>query len=170
MSKTLFILRHAKSDWSDVDLDDIKRPLKPRGTRDARLIGDWLHHYCLENDVDSMHALVSPAVRAATTYDVVARSLTGIARGHTRTEDMYMADSAEMLEMIRACNHAEDALMLVGHNPGMHDLVEELTSLSLDRFPTCAVACIEFDVRSWDTMVPKRYRASQFIRPKLLRS
>lgn len=169
MSKTLFILRHAKSDWSQPKLADIDRPLNSRGVRDASLVGDWLNRFCIDKQIESLHALVSPATRAVTTHEILTTCLQQAQTNFTIVEGLYLADCDELLESIRHCGLEGDVLMLVGHNPGMHELVEQLASCTLTKFPTCAIACIKFDVTAWDQVSSASCVSNQLTRPKKLR-
>ncbi len=169
MSKTLILLRHAKSSWSKPDLADIDRPLKERGHRDAGLIGNWLNDYCESSSIDKLTELVSPANRTRLTINDVNAHLVNINIDEHIDDELYLADDEDMLEIIHGQDDSIESLVLVGHNPGMHILTEYFISRELETFPTCAVACLGFDTGNWRSVVAGNCRSFDFMRPKLLR-
>ncbi len=134
--RTLILLRHAKSDWSG-DEADIARPLAKRGRRQAPDAGRWL-----AANIDGIDlAVVSPASRARSTWDLVATELDVPPR--TRIEDrLYAASGHELLTIVQELSDDIETVVLVGHNPGIEDLASLLTG---DRatMPTSALAVIE---------------------------
>ncbi len=139
---TLILLRHAKSDWSGQE-GDHDRPLAKRGRRQAPDAGRWL-----AVNVDSIDlAVVSTARRARTTWDLASRELDQ--RPAAQYDDeAYAASVGELLDVVRRLDEALDTVVLVGHNPGIEELVETLTG---DRvpMPTSALAVIEL-TSTWD--------------------
>jgi phosphohistidine phosphatase len=133
--RTLILLRHAKSDWSG-DEDDLVRPLAERGRRQAPDAGRWLNA-----NIDTIDlAVVSPALRARSTWELVSAQLDAAPR--TRVDDrLYAASSAELLDVVRELSDDVHTAVLVGHNPGMEDLAALLTSESV-AMPTSALALI----------------------------
>lgn len=143
--KTVLIMRHAKSDWSDGGaLDDHERPLNKRGKRQAKVMALFLHHCgCSPQKVIS-----STAVRAASTAKVIADEF-----GVTVQENkqLYLADTAMVVKHIGSIEDSCDVVLIVGHNPTMTELVGNFIA-ELDasiRFPTAAIACLNFDIGSW---------------------
>jgi phosphohistidine phosphatase len=141
--RTLVLLRHAKSDWSGMEAD-IRRPLAPRGRRQAPKAGRWLHA-----NVDGIDlAVLSPATRARQTWDLVAAEL------HrpppTRVDDrVYAASDRELLTVVRGLPDHAGTVVLVGHNPGIEDLASTLTG-EPTAMPTSALAVIAWP-GSWST-------------------
>lgn len=118
---TLVLLRHAKSDWSG-DRADIARPLAKRGRRQAPDAGRWLAAHLDGFDL----AVVSPATRARSTWDLVAAELDS--PPPTRIDDrVYAAPDRELLAVVRELPDDLKTVVLVGHNPGLEDLVSTLT-------------------------------------------
>jgi phosphohistidine phosphatase len=137
---TLILLRHGKSDRSG-DEDDVARPLTDRGRRQAPEAGRWLTENVPRIDL----AIVSPAVRAQTTWDLVAAEFD--APPPVRTDDRVYANSAsDLLATVRDAPDTADTVVLVGHNPGLEELVSRLTGESIE-LSTSAIAVIE--VPSW---------------------
>mgnify|MGYP003403616899 FL=1 len=141
--RTLILLRHAKSDWSG-DEADIARPLAKRGRRQAPDAGRWL-----AANIDSIDlAVVSPASRARSTWDLVAAELDVPPR--TRIDErVYAASDQELLNVVRELPDDIETVVLVGHNPGIEDLASILTGESAP-MPTAALAVITLP-GSWST-------------------
>ncbi|HZJ07347.1 MAG TPA: histidine phosphatase family protein [Nocardioidaceae bacterium] len=142
--RTLILLRHAKSDWSS-DEADIVRPLARRGHRQAPDAGRWLAASI--DGIDS--AVVSPASRARSTWDLVSAELES--PPPMRIEDrVYAASASELLGVVRDLSDEVDTVVLVGHNPGIEDLVSLLTGEAVP-MPTSALAVIAMS-GSWATV------------------
>ena len=133
--RTLILLRHAKSDWSG-DETDVARPLAPRGRRQAPEAGRWLAAHIERVDL----AVVSPATRARSTWDLVAAELP--VPPPTRIDDrVYAASDPELLAVVRELSDDLQTVVLVGHNPGIEELVSSLTGDQAP-MPTSALAVI----------------------------
>jgi phosphohistidine phosphatase len=145
-SRRLVILRHAKSAWPD-GVPDAERPLNARGRRDAPAAGRWLRER-----VEHVEAVVcSPAVRTRQTWNLVAAVLGGPPTP-VFDERVYDATAAELLTVVTELPDDAGQAVLVGHNPGVTDLVALLTGES-PRMRTSAVAVLEL-ARSWEDTVP----------------
>lgn len=121
--KRLLILRHAKSSWSDASLDDWQRPLNERGRRDAPRVGDLLRDRSLIPDV----IITSDAVRARTTAQAVAKAA-GYSREIVVDPSLYHATPEDVLAVLNGVrDEAARTVLIVGHNPGLEDLVQQLT-------------------------------------------
>jgi phosphohistidine phosphatase len=133
--RTLIVLRHAKSDWSGDDAD-FDRPLGKRGRRQAPEAGRWLADNIGSIDL----AVVSPANRARTTWDLAAAEL----RHFPPTwmdDDVYAASLSQLLRIVRALPDDVHCAVLVGHNPEVAELVSRLTGEQVP-MPTSALAVI----------------------------
>ncbi len=116
--RELLILRHGKSDWS-TSLGDFQRPLKKRGRKNAKQIGEWL----LRKELVPEHVISSPAARALETAGLACTGM-GVPESKVQEEPVvYGADELELLQVIRAAPKSAHRVLLVGHNPGMEDLV-----------------------------------------------
>jgi phosphohistidine phosphatase len=135
-NRTLVLLRHGKSDWSG-DEPDVRRPLAKRGRRQVPEAGRWLATGVGAVDL----AVVSPAERARETWQLVADELAD--PPPVRIEErVYAASDSELLDIVRDLPDEASTVVLVGHNPGMEDLVEVLTGQWVP-MPTSALAIIE---------------------------
>ena len=143
------LVRHAKSAWPD-DVADHERPLNKRGRRDAPAVGHWLG----ENAVLPQVALVSSARRAVETADLIIAELGSPVR-QIVSDEAYNASTGQLLELVRLLPAEADAVMLVGHNPGIEALATQLveSGAKLGEFPTSALAALEFD-GDWDSVEP----------------
>lgn len=168
--KTLLLLRHAKSSWDDPRLEDIDRPLAPRGIRAAPLIAAYLVSKRLRPDF----VLSSPAARAHQTWSLVAPSLGGeITVKELR--GLYLAAPSRLLEAVRRAPDGAACVMLIGHNPGMEHLAVALSGprskpkalAKLKRkFPTAALAVIEFEAAAWAGVARGDGRLRRMVWPK----
>lgn len=145
MAHELLLLRHAKSDWS-VDMDDFFRPLKKRGRRAAKQVGLWLSMQHLIPDT----ILSSPAVRALETAQRICRQLHIDESSITCDRRIYEADAQALLTVLKSLHH-ERRVLLVGHNPGLEELLLCLTRHSVPLspngkcLPTAALAQLAFE-------------------------
>lgn len=121
-TRTLVVLRHAKSAWPD-GVPDAERPLAPRGRRDAPAVGRWLREH-----VAPVHEVVcSPALRARQTWHRVARALDAAAVPVRDDPRMYPGSAQQLLAVVRDLPDSATVALLIGHNPGMEDLVHLLS-------------------------------------------
>ena len=119
MSRYLLLLRHAKSDWDSDAAEDYERPLAKRGKKDARRMGQWMHQEGLRPD----YVVSSPAVRARETVYGVCKEL-GIHNDDVQFDRrIYEADAATLLAVLADCPQGPNTTLLVGHNPGLADLL-----------------------------------------------
>ena len=165
--KTLYVLRHAKSDWGDESLPDFERPLNHRGRKAAKAVGEEMADRGIRPDL----VIASPAARAKET---VERVLEGYGEDLAVTEDrrIYEAGAGTLLEIIESSPDDAEHLMIVGHNPAFQQLVVALTEPSALReeaagkFPTGALAEIRFDVDRWSDLAPGTGRLEDLIKPR----
>ncbi len=143
--KTLYIIRHAKSSWSSSAKSDFERPLNKRGERDAPIMGDMLKQKNILPDL----IIASPANRAKTTAMIIANSILYKEDDIFFIKDLYLASNEEILDILKSVDPAINSLFLVGHNPGLTDLINQLSDRHIDNLPTTGIYAIEFDVSSW---------------------
>ena len=142
--KTLYLVRHAKSSWSDPALPDRDRPLNERGLRDVATMGQRLAQRGVKLDA----LLSSPATRAITTAEHLAKAL-GIKRKDIMVIDrLYAAAVADLLGVIGGLGEQLERVMLVAHNPGLTELARHFASEITD-MPTCSIAEFTFAVAPW---------------------
>jgi phosphohistidine phosphatase len=163
--KTLVIVRHAKSSWADPSLADHERPLNKRGERDAPLMGARLAEWGPPVD----RVISSSAVRALATAEIVTQEMGLPWDEIVIDEGLYHASEEEMLEMIQEQDDYIDGLMMIGHNPGMTYLVNDISDLDLDNLPTSGVVVLQFDVDSWSEIGQVEAVTAEIDYPKMHR-
>ncbi|MFF9768769.1 SixA phosphatase family protein [Streptomyces sp. NPDC014636] len=161
--RRLVVLRHAKAAWPE-GVEDHRRPLAPRGLRDAPAAGRALAAGSLPD-----LALCSTAVRARRTWELVsAEWATPPPVRYDRR--LYAADAADLLEVVHEVPAEVRTLLLVGHNPGLEELVRTLAADGLDdtldrvreKFPTSAIAVLTWHGTGWPALAPGRALLTSF--------
>lgn len=146
--KTLYLIRHAKSSWDDLDLTDLERPLNERGRKDAPRMGKRLK----EKNVFPDLMLTSPAIRAFETCKIIAKIL-GYSEEKVKTDTrLYHASEDQLLKVIQEIqdlNDDEEVVFIFGHNPGLTDFANSLLNQTIDNIPTCGVIGAKVRVKSW---------------------
>lgn len=160
--KILYLLRHAKSNWKEQGLQDFDRPLNGRGREAAPLVGRFIRDRKLRVDL----LLSSPAERARQTAALI-KEAAGLSADLLYDERIYEADAARLLEVVTQAADSADALLLVGHNPGMEELLKFLTGEER-QMPTAALACVMMDVERWAKARARAGRLEWLVRPKEL--
>jgi phosphohistidine phosphatase len=141
--KTLLILRHAKSSWKAPARADHERPLSQRGERDAPRMGALAREHGLIPDL----IISSDAVRARLTAEAVATSAR-YAGDILLDPQLYLASPADIVAALRTVRERAETVMIIGHNPGLEDLVEQLTGEQQD-LPTAALVQIVLPIDQW---------------------
>jgi phosphohistidine phosphatase len=141
--KTLLILRHAKSSWDDPGVADIQRPLNKRGKHDAPRVGELIKEAGIVPDA----ILCSPAVRAMKTAEAVADTC-GFEGEIEIREDFYPGSPDDYIEALNDLTDGYVRVMVVGHNPGLEELLGDLTGES-ELLPTAALAQVELPIQRW---------------------
>ncbi len=164
--KRLYILRHAKSDWSDPSLDDFDRGLKKRGKNDIKLIAQWLKDQNIVPDF----ILSSPAKRAKKTLKVLKNILNIKKESIKFDSNIYEADINYLIKMLSKLDDRYDAVFLIGHNPSLNELAEFLSNTIITNIPTSGIVAIEFDMDSWSKIKSKKGKIIFFQYPKKLKA
>lgn len=145
--KTLLLLRHAKSSWDDSSLSDHDRPLNKRGKLAAHRMGRLLDDEALWPDL----ILSSTAERATTTtqrlVDAGGES-GGFAGEIAYLNELYGAGPHDIIEVVRELGDEAGSVMVVAHNPGLEDLVHQMTG-EYHRLPTAALVRILVPIDHW---------------------
>jgi phosphohistidine phosphatase len=174
--KTLTLLRHAKSGWDDPVARDFDRPLNKRGERASHIIGTWMRDQKMAFD----HVVASPAVRVIDTLDQIVKTY-GALGEPTWERRIYLASSASLMDVLRETEDTFNNVLMVGHNPGLEDLIldlvperkdDPLRALVYYKYPTAAVAEIDLAIDTWTAIdrgcgVLKRYIRPRDLDPEL---
>lgn len=164
----LWLLRHAKSSWEDDQLSDVDRPLAPRGVRAAGAMAAYLEAVSIRPEL----VLCSPALRARQTLEHVRASL-----GEPEVliePELYTFDAQPLLDRVRSVPDSVAAVMVVGHNPAIHELAEMLARTGdqlpdlVAKYPTGALAEFELDAASWSGIAAGGGVLTRFVTPRTL--
>ena len=171
--KRLYILRHAKAQQGEPGQDDHARALTLRGVADAEAMARYLRKSGARID----RVLVSTSARTVQTADLVLRELETPPRADYR-DGLYLAEPGKILGMIQTLPVRTSALMVIGHNPGLEELAamlarepvrrkeRERRDVLEEKFPTAALAVLEFDADRWREIKPGEGKLVDFVRPK----
>ena len=165
MSRELLILRHGKSDW-DAGTDDFHRPIKDRGKRSAQRIGTWLLKQRLVPD----HVVSSPAERAIETARKACKAMGLGADVIVENPAIYLASRRELVQVLNGCPSAACRVMIVGHNPGLEDLLQYLAGGRIPLpedgklLPTATLARLGMP-ESWQTLPSGCANMMDLVRP-----
>jgi phosphohistidine phosphatase len=160
--KRLTLIRHAKSSWKDLTLADIDRPLNKRGERDAPMMGQRLAEQEFEPDL----MVSSPAVRAMATAEAIAEKIGYTLEEIVEEDQLYHASVMDWLEVIWSLDDSLEHVVCFGHNPGLTELVYDITPLDVDNVPTCGIIDLEYDSDSWADVGRIRPVSATFDYPK----
>lgn len=161
--RTLLLLRHAKSDWTDDDEQrDIDRPLNARGRRDAPRMALVLAKRCPAPDL----VVCSNAARTRETLELI-RAAASIAAPVREEPRIYEAPVERLFEIARGFPDEAKVVLQVGHNPGMERLIKLLTGTTAI-VPTATLARIELNIRRWSDLAPGAGTLAHVWRPKEL--
>jgi phosphohistidine phosphatase len=169
--KRLYLLRHAKAVPSAPGLDDHARELTVRGMHDAAAMARYLR----KNGFIPGLMLISTSARTRQTADLVLREMD--AKADYR-EALYLAEAGKIFAMVQAVPQNVEGVMVVGHNPGLEDLAGLLAREPVrrkerhrrdvleEKFPTAALAVLDFDIGKWRDIEPAQGKLTDFVRPK----
>ena len=167
--KTIFLLRHAKSSWDDVSLDDFDRPLSTRGIKSCKKIGKYLKKNKLIPDI----VYCSSAIRAKQTWELVNR-IVEKKKNVVYKSKLYMANSSDFIDVIRKTDNIFHSLMLISHNPGMEIFAREISKNKTDKhyesidlkYPTGGLVIIRFNLNIWSKIKYETGDICEFIKPR----
>ena len=174
--RRLMLLRHAKTENDAPSGRDQDRRLDKRGRNDAAEIGGWIGRHPPFPDL----VLVSTAVRTDQTWEIVWEAMKDLAPQPQveLSPELYGADPSQLLEAVHAAATADPkTLLVVGHNPGMHELALMFTGSGDaagrkelgDNLPTSGLAIFDFEVDDWGDVAFRRGRLARFVSPRLLK-
>ena len=169
--KTLTLLRHAKSGWDEPAARDFDRAINDRGKRAARTMGDYARSKGYRFDA----IIASPAVRVIDTLDIFQTAMGNENLEPKWDRRIYLASSASLFDVLRDAPEGATDLLMVGHNPGLEDLILELVPDSKDeplraipeeKYPTAALARMELSVDRWADIAPGAAHLVDMVRPR----
>ncbi len=171
--KRLLLFRHAKTEPGGAGMEDHNRALLPRGREDAPAVG----RYIQENGFTPDLILSSTSRRTAETVDLAGAQFKGKQRVDY-LEALYLAEPEVILQIVRLVPDTVASVMVVGHNPGLERLATMLArepvkrkergrfDLIEEKFPTAALAVLDFEVTRWRDIEPGEGKLKDFVRPR----
>lgn len=159
--KTLFLVRHAKSDWP-ADIEDFDRPLSEKGHADAPKMAKLLKTEGITIDT----FVTSTAKRALTTCRYFAEVYEN--KNILKFEELYNASSSEFLEVIESLNDQAKNVAIFSHNNGITHFANSLTNENIEHMPTCSVVAFEVDTDTWAEFKKAAKEFLFFYKPKEL--
>lgn len=168
--KLLGLFRHAKSDWGDPRARDFDRDLNDRGRAGAAVMGRHIRDYGARWD----RVVASPAVRCAETLEIAAEAA-GRSFPVNWDRRIYLASSSTLIDLLREQPADAASVLMVGHNPGLEDVIFDLvpndgSSPLRDaveaKFPTAAFAVLELPIERWSDVAAARARLVHLTRPR----
>lgn len=170
---TLHLLRHAKSAWDDLELDDHERALAPRGLKAAPRMGRYMAAQGMKPDL----VLCSDAVRTRATLTLVLPELGKPAPEIRYDNALYLAAPDTILDILRMVDAKHTRVLIIGHNPGIHALALSLTGSGdkgllaelATRFPTATLATLTFAGKSWKQVAPGTGQLTGFVTPRTIK-
>ena len=143
--KTLILVRHAKSSWDDLGLNDFDRPLNDRGKKDAPKMAERLSNKKIGIDA----FISSPAKRAARTAKIFAEEFKAKKKDIIFKTELYLASENVFYDVITKTEDEFDTIAVFSHNPGITDFANDLTEIKIDNIPTCGVFAVKIDSKHW---------------------
>ncbi|WP_108811279.1 histidine phosphatase family protein [Sphingorhabdus sp. Alg231-15] len=168
--KRLTLLRHAKSSWDDPVARDFDRPLNDKGKRAAAIIGKFIKRNAMSFD----QILASPAVRVIETLEHVEPA-SGLSFEPKWDRKIYLASSVTLMDVLRSANADAEHVLMVGHNPGLEDLIFDLVPDDGSseargavevKYPTAALAELSLDIGNWSDIADSCATLNRFTRPR----
>ena len=160
MLRKIILLRHAKSSWKDPSLRDFDRPLSKRGVKDTKLMKE--HIASLVMGVDEIYS--SPSVRTSQTITQLVPEFSHV----NYLASLYLGDVSVVLSLLESIQMRIKTVMIVGHNPCIHEMMEIIWRKPLEKFPTCAVAVFSLNNAWAKTGIPIG-NLEKFIKPRDLK-
>ena len=143
--KTLYIARHAKTIHGGHKIKDFDRYLMPQGKSDTRNMARVIK----ENQILPQMIISSPAKRAKQTTEIFCEIFNNPLENVVENESIYFGGISDFINIFENLDNKFDSVMLIGHNPTVHETTNYLINTPIHHFPTCSVAGLQFDIDSW---------------------
>ena len=164
-TKTVYIVRHAKSSWDDFELSDHDRPLLPIGVKKTKKIVSFL---VSKNVVPDLF-ISSSAVRAYETAKLIAEGIGYDPDKIVKSNAIYHAGVDEIYDELFSVDNNVDSVMLFGHNPTLTYFANIFVKDEIDNLPTSGVVSVEFKTNSWETIANAKFKVSFVVFPRMLK-
>jgi phosphohistidine phosphatase len=163
--KTLYLLRHAKSSWNNLAINDFDRPLNDRGYSDAHLIGNYLSEKKIQVDF----ILSSPAIRAVSTAIILAPYLQYSRDNISLKESLYDSSLKDYLNCVAQMSEG-NSILLAGHNNTISELAQDLSTPAAKELKTCGITAIQFRINSWSDILFSKGELMFEVHPSLIKT
>lgn len=160
--KKLYLIRHAKSSWKEMGVDDFLRPLNKRGKRDLPYMAKRLKSFGIKPDL----ILSSPALRAKSTAEGIAQIVEYNKKEIVFEDSLYSSTYTNYRYLLDSLDEKYNEVFIIAHNPEITEVGERLSGAILTNIPTCAIVCIEFDVDSFKKIEEESGKVLFFDYPK----
>lgn len=161
MKRTIIIVRHAKSDWSNGELSDFERPLNARGKRDIPIMASYLIQHYPSIDL----AIASDSVRTTETIEGIKKYGYTIAQ-LSYNHKLYLASKETIETIISETPETTTTILICAHNPGVSDFVQSMCGLDFFDMPTLGIVYIEVEIEQWTDIFSARGSIVRFDYPK----
>ncbi len=161
--KYLYLVRHAKSSWTDPRLSDFDRPLNKRGKRDVVFMGKRLATLPYRPEM----IVSSPAKRARKTARAIFAEWNFKKKDITLLDKLYTFSAGPIVEVIRGTPDSIKVLAVIGHNYGLTECAEMLGGKAIENVPTCGIVLISFALPTWGQVAPNSGAVLTLDYPKL---
>ena len=141
--KSLIIVRHCKSSWADLSLSDFDRPLNKRGNIDGELMSNYLREK--EKKIDKLILSTSKRTRLTSKYFTEKIHFDSI----SYIDELYHASYSDIINIISKVENNFNSIMVIGHNPGLTELINQYTNMNIYNLPTTGVVKVEFKENKW---------------------
>ena len=160
--KTIIIVRHAKSSWRNIKINDIDRPLKANGIENAYLTASCL----LDQHIKPQLLLSSPAARALHTALIFAQTLKLPYRSIEINQDIYGTPAESLNNLIHHINNKYETIMIVGHDPSLTNFINYMAEKKFEKIPTSSIHIVSSSAQKWDEVTPQNAKYVTVIKPQ----
>tara|TARA_Y100000589_G_scaffold105170_1_gene99632 strand:- start:956 stop:1447 length:492 start_codon:yes stop_codon:yes gene_type:complete len=148
--KSLIIVRHCKSSWADLSLSDFDRPLNKRGNIDGELMSNYLREK--EKKIDKLILSTSKRTRLTSKYFTEKIHFDSI----SYLDELYHASYSDIINIISKVENNFNSVMVIGHNPGLTELINQYTIINIYNLPTTGVVKVEFKGDKWERITENK--------------
>ena len=148
--KSLIIVRHCKSSWADLSLSDFDRPLNKRGNIDGELMSNYLKEK--EKKIDKLISSTSKRTRLTSKYFIEKIHFNSI----SYLDELYHASYSEIIKIISKIENNFNNIMVIGHNPGLTELINHFTDMRIYNIPTTGIIKVEFKEAKWSKITENK--------------
>ncbi len=160
--RTLLLIRHSKSDWSDSSITDKERPLNKRGRRDA----PFMAHLIKSKGIIPDLFISSPAERAIQTAKYFAEEFNFDKLKIVIRDEIYSQGATNIRRILSQVDNSYCCVFLFGHNPDLTLLANNLSDTFVENIPTTGIVCIDFEFKSWQNILTQQGKMRFFEYPK----